>query len=545
MSRIRYMIQNCQPRTDIPAARRTFFAAVTGLIIGFLYAAGKPLDTQDSLDLLDKGFYLQWLLSGIISTVLVIFLWEAASRISARFQRGISRGMERPMFCYHAFYTVLLLLCWLPAFLSIFPGVFSYDAYAEWMQVKTGAITSHHPVVHVLLTGGLMEAFHRLTGNYNSGIAAYTLLQMFVTANILSLTVCYMGQKGIGRTGRLLTLFFYGFSPVIQLFAICTTKDVLFSAFELLFFLLVIQLTREPSHFFESKKLQIGFVLAAFCTMIFRNNGLYIVLLMLPLLAFQYRKYLKKLFLLIAGILLLYGLYRGPVYAVLSVTPGGVEEMLSVPIQQMARVYHYDYDSLNPEDLDLLYQILPHENLDSYKSTVADPVKSGFCQEGFSAHRKEFIRLWIQWGIEHPLTYINSFLIGTVDYWYPGAVVDGYKDSYGKSSYFDYRVAEPGEENVLLPKLHRFYETISWDKKAQQFPLAFLVLSPGWYLLVFFTIFMYLWCYRKKRLLLPLMILLLSVATVLLGPIALVRYVLILFYAFPVLIALFFRTELF
>ena len=194
----------------------------------------------------------------------------------------------------------------------------------------------------------------------------------------------------------------------------------------------------------------------------------------------------------------------------------------------------------------LFVRVLPcRESLEAYKPTVADPVKSGFNREGFEANKKELLGLWIRWGLEHPLTYINSFLIGTVDFWYPGAVMDGYKDPYGRSSYFDYRVAQPGEEIVLLPGLHDFYERLSWDKEAQQKPLAFSVLSPGWYFLVFLVVFMYLWCYKKRGLLVPLLIPLLNMATVLLGPMALVRYVLILFYAFPLLLALFFKSDAF
>lgn len=414
-------------------------------------------------------------------------------------QQGARRGNPAPLFL-HLFYTGAILLCWLPALLSIVPGVFSYDAYAEWEQVKTGMITSHHPVIHVLLVGGLLEGFYRLTGSYNVGICVYTLLQMFLAANALALTIAYLKKRGFGRPVRLLVLGFYGLSPVLQLFSICTTKDVLFSVCELLLMVFVLRILGEQDRFFTEGRVQTGFVLTAFGTMIFRNNGLYIVLVLLAVLLFCCRKYWRRYVLLAAATLLLYGVYVGPLYALLSVTPGGVEEMLSVPIQQMARVYHYDYDSLESSDLDLLCQVLPHENLDAYKPTVADPVKCGFDREGFDANRREFFTLWARWGVRHPLTYINSFLVGTVDFWYPGAVMDGYKDPYGRSSYFDYRVAEPGQETVLLRHLHDYYERLSWDKAAQQKPLAFLALSPGWYFLVFLVVFMYLWCHKKGNL---------------------------------------------
>lgn len=155
--------------------------------------------------------------------------------------------------------------------------------------------------------------------------------------------------------------------------------------------LFVLRLTGEQERFFAERKAQAGFVLAALGTMILRNNGLYIALVMLAVLFFFCRRYWRRYVLLTAVTLLLYGVYAGPLYATLSVTPGGIEEMLPVPIQQLARVYHYEYDSLDAGELELLYRVLPRENLEAYKPTVADPVKSGFDRVGFAANRREFL----------------------------------------------------------------------------------------------------------------------------------------------------------
>ena len=116
--------------------------------------------------------------------------------------------------------------------------------------------------------------------------------------------------------------------------------------------------------------------------------------------------------------------------------------------------------------------------------------------------------------------------------------MDGYQDVYGKSSYFYYKVSEPGEVQILLPKLHEIYESISHDKEIQKLPGMFLLLSPGWYLLLYLLFFLYLWREKRYKTMIPLFSILINFGTVLLGPIALVRYVLILFFAFPVYSAL-------
>ncbi len=111
--------------------------------------------------------------------------------------------------------------------------------------------------------------------------------------------------------------------------------------------------------------------------------------------------------------------------------------------------------------MELLCLVVPEEYLDLYRPTVSDFVKRGFQEEVFLEHKKEFMDLWIRWGMEHPLTYVNSLLINTVDFWYPGAVVDGYRHGDGRSSYFDYKVDEPGKEIGLLPSVHDYYEAIT------------------------------------------------------------------------------------
>lgn len=283
------------------------------------------------------------------------------------------------------------------------------------------------------------------------------------------------------------------------------------------------------------------FCVTAFCTMILRNNGLYIVLAMLILLGFagrkDWKKHGKKPGLMLVGILLPYLLYTGPFYSMLHVASGGVEEMLSVPLQQMARVHRYEADALDREDLELLYKIVPKENLDEYRATVSDFVKRGFNREAFGENKEAFFKLWLKWGTEHPLTYINSFLVNTVDMWYPNAVIDGYRHGDGRGSYFDYQVDKPGEEQVFLQGAHEYYESISHDMEIQQKPFVFLALSPGWYFVMFLVLFFYLWCEKRKAYILPCMIFVFHFGTVLLGPMALVRYMLIFYYGLPVLLA--------
>lgn len=522
------------------SGRKCIFSIMTGMIAAFCYAAGYRLDTFDTLDFLDKDFYLTWAAAAVLAGIAIYLFWQGLDWLAARVEKAGTVKTDsrrgRWLVC-----TVLLFLCWLPALLSLFPGAFSYDALEEWQQVRQWSITSHHPVVHVLLLGGLVEGFFRLTGSYNAGIAVYSVLQMLVLAGVFASTINFMEECGVPRVWRIVSLLFYGFSPVTQLFSICATKDVFFTGAELVFFLYTIRFAVNRELTADRKKM-IRFGLSALGTMIFRNNGVYIVLFTLLVIAFvsrrTWKKYHKNWILFLLVILIPYLLYTGPVYRALDVKPGGVEEMLSVPLQQMARVYRYDRDSLEGEDLELLYRYVDRESLEAYRATVADFVKKGFHREAFEQDKAGFFGLWAKWGVSHPLTYLNSFFVNTVDAWYPGAMIDGYRHADGRGSYFDYKVDSPGTETVYLQALHDRYEILSHDVSAQKKPLAFLVLSPGWYFLYTLIIFFYFWSRGKYRLLLPFSVFIFHFLTVLLGPMILVRYMLLFFFAFPVVCAM-------
>lgn len=515
--------------------RKLFFTVITGVFVSFCYVAGYLLELQDSLDMKEVSFYLKWLFGAVCASGILYVLWEALDRYGEK-RKGRQKAFHVKFSLSRWLCVLILLICWMPAWLSLFPGAFAYDAYSEWEQIKNGMITAHHPVIHVLLSGGLTEGLHSLTGSYNVGIAVYTFLQMFILACVLAGSLSFFRKFNVPDVFQWIALLFYGFSPVMQLFAISVTKDVLFTAAQFMFLINLIEIGCRRKAFFEDRKRIASFGVTAFFTMILRNNGFYIVLFTLVVLTIVCRKEWRRIFPVLLGIGIAYGAYIGPFYSVLHVSGGGVEEMLSVPLQQMARVHKYDYASVEQEDLELLYQFVPEESLESYRATVSDFVKNGFNREKFNQHKKEFFMLWCKWGMEHPLTYVNSFLINTVDFWYPNAVVDGYQDAYGRSSYFDYKVSEPGEEIVLLPGVHRYYEAISLEPQVQKMPFVFLVLSPGWYLMFTVIVFMYHLRCRRYEFLFAGGMILLSLLTVLLGPIALVRYVLILYFAFPVLL---------
>lgn len=520
--------------------RNVLIVCTFSVIVGFFYSAGFFLDNC-MLALGTKGFFILWGKDTLIAGCVSFLLFALVSLLRRSVSKKTAIESKSGSIKLFLGITVFLFLCWLPAFISLLPGVFSYDAWDEWMQVKSGELTSHHPVWHVLLLGGLVEGGYKAFGDYNIGISIYSIIQMLVMAGTFSYIVCYLRKKGMPLYVQILAIVFYVASPVFQLFSGCATKDIYFTCLESMFILVILEFVSHPEECIQNRKGMCKGGLIALGTILGRNNGLYIVALSFLVIGILFRKVLLKnkmnLLLMIAVITVPYFIYTGPVYKALGVKAGGVEEMLSVPLQQMALVHDFKKDSMDETDKEILYRYVDDVSLMYHSMTCVDSIKKDFNREYFQEDKSSFLRLWMKLGVENPMTYLEAFLVNTVDFWYPNAVVNGYGVT-STTNYFDYQVLQPGEAIVIAPKLHSYYQYISSDIRAAKNPFLRFWLSPGWYLLCWLFALCCFLMRKEYRILIVMVPVGIHMLTVLMGPMALVRYVLILYFVFPVLVSL-------
>lgn len=513
--------------------RRIICRLIYSFIASFAFFVGKAFDTQDVVPLLSPSFIVKYLALALIIFVLLMVAWPIIKHCAKSLgDKEIIKNLKAPSLMV---VFILPLICYIISLLSIFPGIFSYDCWQEWQMVETRAFTAHHPVLHVLIVGGLTKLSNDLFGSGNPGICIYVLLQILLLLFVLRKVFIYMKEKGVRAFNQWIALLFMAFSPMINLYNLVVSKDSMFAIFALLFFLELIKLWSEEDYFQRKGDLA-TFVVSALGTMIFRNNGLYVVLatLLLVLLFMKGRKKLIKPFILIAVI---YIAYIGPFYKIHHVEAASKRELLSIPIQQLARINRFNYEDLSEEDLEIMHAVIEERFWDNYIPTCADAVKNGFIDEGFEAYKKEFIRVWINQGLRHPVAYINAFLANTVDFWYPLSSNDSYDWLYGKDletgDFLDYRVAEPGSEVVIIKPLHDLYYYFATDLKVTTKVFPAMLLNPGFYLLLWIAVMFSDIIYKQKRRLWVHVALFLTFATVLLGPMVQVRYMVILYYAVP------------
>ena len=192
---------------------------------------------------------------------------------------------------------------------------------------------------------------------------------------------------------------------------------------------------------------------------------------------------------------------------------------------------------------ELLFEMIPGEEMHLYTPRLSDLLKSKFNNEKFGEKKGEFLKLWVKTGIRKPMIYLNAWLMTSYGYWYPDAVINVYGGhgcytfTYENSSYFGFETEYPGTRESKFPWLEEQYRKISLELFQQKVPAVSMLFSPGFLLWCFLFVLGYFLKNGQWNKILGVAGILLLWLTVILGPTYLVRYVLILWFAMPVVIA--------
>lgn len=464
------------------------------------------------------------------------------------------------------FYTSAIFLCWLPVFLAYYPSVFAYDAEGQLYQVIAGDYSTHHPLLHTLFLG----AFFRLggaLGSYQAGMAAHSVVQMLLMALAFGRALSWLYERKTPRSIRIILFAFYGLFPANSILALSTTKDVLFSALVLLCTLQLYRLTADCENAAAGAGDRTVFVCLAVLMLLLRNNAVYAFALSVPILyaALRWEKTDhvsrgkdggragaatgRKWLLTAVAVLLFYGICAFSLKAAVRAESGSPREMLSVPLQQMARVRVTAEEQIDPAMRQELDQYISSEWVfAAYHPHLADPVKN---RAVIHDNPAGLIKTWVRLGLRFPAVYVDAFLDNSLGLWYLWDTSHAEVYGIGTESGFGYlstdnRPMPAGCEIVeksFLPGLRAVLERIVSDNAYQKVPFIRLLFAPAlyWWLLWFYlTAALY---RRETGEALPAVFLTAYYLTLLLSPTVIVRYLYPLMVTVPVILSHFLTAD--
>ncbi len=137
-------------------------------------------------------------------------------------------------FSRHTFRKAFLIIfgSYLPFLLLSFPGNLCWDAIGQIEQVLGGSgYSTHHPLAHTLLMGGLVKGGQVLFHSPEMGLFLYMILQDMLLAGALAGTIAVLSKRGAGFGVLLCILLLYCITPVYSNMASTAIKDVPYAAF--------------------------------------------------------------------------------------------------------------------------------------------------------------------------------------------------------------------------------------------------------------------------------------------------------------------------
>ena len=472
------------------------------------------------------------------SIIINFFLPQINSFFQGSFSHSaiLFEKKDRKIFCLYVF---LFFIAWFPVFLAYYPGLFTYDFRSQISQ-SHGSYTAHHPLAHTLL----LKAFYllgQILGSHTFGMALYTLIQMLLLAISFAYLMLFLYRISLKWQTQSIIFIFLAFAPFCSIMSISMTKDTIFTVFFLNICVWLGYISFKPS-LIKQRWFQIYAIFNIVGLWLFRNNGMYILIIIGFAGTIYYKNIRKIYFKLLVFSCLLALLFNNSLTWTCQAQSVSSNEMLSVPYQQIANVYSYEADQLSPSTKSQIETILP--NVSSYNKHKSDEVKgSGTAHNDW----KGFIKLYLSLFFDYPIHYIEGFLLNTQGYWYIDDISFSQMYGFGPGSRLGYMPTDPHEGFDVyhishFKALENLYEALFSSNLYQCIPVLAVLLSPAFYFWIVIYSFFYMLQNKLRLCAMPAILVASLLLTVLAGPCVLIRYAFPYIVCVPLLLTLTFGS---
>lgn len=520
--------------------------SLVGLILAFLMVAVRMLTTNGNIVWTPK----------IFAACLGMSLWGALLGVGCCYAAYHPVKLREDSFHYRIpektntfgivwfISLILILIAWLPYFLAYYPGILSYDSYIQIGQIFDGVYNDHHPIIHTLFIKMCISLGIMLFHHVNAGIAIYCAIQSLLLAAVFAYGVSfiYCRTRSYIRMGIVLVyclfFMFHGYMSVT------VTKDSIFSIFFLLELLAFSSIISRQDTASKVKLQDILAVIGAIGITCFRNNGRYalVCVIVFALLAWtvsvikgnNHKKIYSRI--LLEGTL---GLVIGMLFVtcafkITKAGQGDRREMLSIPIQQLARTMVYHEDFIDAESKSLINDFLLNESYREYRQDIADPVKRNTNTYVVRYRTMDFAKTYLQLFQQYPGDYLNAFLAvnaGFIDFGDISHATINVLEGLHGMGYVQTRWSMEDLEpygfykDSKLPRIHDYLEKWADANSYLQIPLLKYIFMPGIYLWI--SVWITLTAFTKKQFthLIPMVLILGYYLTMFFGPTVQLRYI--------------------
>lgn len=400
--------------------KRKFIISIT---ISIIFSIIQLICSSINIDYTLNNILDNWLVINFLGYT--IFIWGTISTFYNFLDKCNKKSPKNQNHLNFPFIinVIFIFLAWLPYFLRYYPGLLTADSCAQVEQaIGLAQLSNHHPVIHTGIISLFVNTGKIIFNDINIGVALFTIFQMITMAILFSCVLQYMKKKNMSTFIRILTLLYYMFYPINALFSVTMWKDILFAGVVPIYIISLIDLVFDTENFLSNKKSILKYIIFSAFVMFLRNNGLYIVLLTIPITIISLIKYWKKILPISCMLIFSYFVIKTCIFNIFEIKEGSVREILSIPLQQIARVEKYHKQELDNNTIDEINLFFKCDDIgNKYNPIISDPVKTELDDEYFSNNKIKFIKLWLKLLKPYFKDYVESFLSNSYGYYYPEA----------------------------------------------------------------------------------------------------------------------------
>ncbi len=405
------------------------YALPVSFVFALSVVAGRHIDVWDEeISLWNAVDVLLLLLLTAVFAFLIIVLFRKTDSDKAVIVKKADFDLKR-----FAILAAVFFACRIPYYLTLFPGNYGKDSF-ESVDMILGNIpwTNHHPIFFTALMGLIVKLTGGV-GNIGLSLGIFTAIHMILESMTLSYISCriFGYEKESGSKGYIgvASAVFFAIHPIVAMYSMYITKDVLFSCAVALLVIKLLDIGRETDDKRNIKtSYSIKLCVLMLLTMLLRNNGTLIVFGIGIVMCLCYKKQFLKVLLPLVISMAAFFAFKNIAYRALDIKPESFAESASVPLQQVGYVIKEHTDEeieavLTDEEYGILCKVMPLAKVrEVYELGYTDSYKfdKDFDDEFFNEHKSEFMGIWAKLLPKFFPEYVTSYLAQTAGYWHYG-----------------------------------------------------------------------------------------------------------------------------
>ena len=553
-------------RDDIEKQGKKVFKVILALLFSFFMVFGYSYYKINSWNMIFENTFqlfkatIVFIGYYILFRAIINYLFDILfPKISTSKLKETTNKVYNFIFIKHSFIIplVIILICWLPYLIAYYPGILGADQsnqvkqflgydIPEWSASNSTKlidenvkITNHHPVLHTIGIG-LCAKLGLAIGNVNLGIFIFTLIQYILLGIALANIINFMKKLKVPYWIKVLSLLLFALSPTIAVCSVQVNKDVIFASLIILYVIRLYELIKSSNNKKLTIKNCIGIIILSLLVCLFRNNGIYAIVLSLPFVAIIDKLNRKQILISSITVLIIYQLIISVILPLFKIPNSGIREMLSVPFQQTARYVKEHGEEVTEEEKQIIDKILDYDTLaERYDPLLSDPVKRDYNKDATTEDLINYFKVWFAQFLKHPTTYIQATMNNVYGYFYPETNLRQYNyymvnsiEDINEIENFDYGYIDElqGERHFIkgIASIITKFPGISWTMN-----IAFNV----WLIMI---IFVYLIYSKKNRYIIYLLPFISIILVCILSPVnAAYRYSISFIFGMPLTVAIF------